>query len=206
MLFSIIAKYGIINNISDEGMVYMTELEKIAYAKMFIDKLANGINPLDDSKIPDGDIVNNVRLSRCFFYVSDILRQVIENGEKQSEPKPKRVPFAITQEQIEKYEFSETPIPVSKITDKINSLIDLKVMKKLSYRQITAWLLNINALCEKENAQGKLVKCPTEFGEEIGISTEFRPGKQGQYTVIVYNKKAQSFILDNIEVIIAFER
>ena len=67
MLFSIIAKYGIINNISDEGMVYMTELEKIAYAKMFIDKLANGINPLDDSKIPDGDIVNNVRLSRCFF-------------------------------------------------------------------------------------------------------------------------------------------
>ena len=88
----------------------MTELEKIAYAKSFIDKLANGINPLDDTPIPDDDIANNVRLSRCFFYVSDILRQVIENGEKQSEPKPKRVPFAITQEQIEKYEFSETPI------------------------------------------------------------------------------------------------
>ena len=58
----------------------MTELEKIAYAKSFIDKLANGVNPIDDSTIPDSDIVNNVRLSRCFFYVSDILRQVIENG------------------------------------------------------------------------------------------------------------------------------
>ena len=58
----------------------MTELEKIAYAKSFIDKLANGVNPIDDSTIPDGDVVNNVRLSRCFFYVSDILRQVIENG------------------------------------------------------------------------------------------------------------------------------
>ena len=58
----------------------MTELEKIEYAKSFIDKLANGINPLDDSPIPDNDIANNVRLSRCFFYVSDILRQVIENG------------------------------------------------------------------------------------------------------------------------------
>ena len=58
----------------------MTDLEKIEYAKSFIDKLANGINPLDDSPIPDNDIANNVRLSRCFFYVSDILRQVIENG------------------------------------------------------------------------------------------------------------------------------
>ena len=52
----------------------MTELEKIVYAKSFIDKLANGINPLDDTLIPDGDVVNNVRLSRCFFYVSSILQ------------------------------------------------------------------------------------------------------------------------------------
>ncbi|MBQ9769560.1 MAG: hypothetical protein IJW27_05085, partial [Clostridia bacterium] len=58
----------------------MTELEKIEYAKTFIDKLANGINPLDDSVINEEDIVNNVRLSRCFFFVSDILRQVIDNG------------------------------------------------------------------------------------------------------------------------------
>ena len=76
----------------------MTELEKIEYAKGFMDKLANGINPLDGTPIPDGDIVNNVRLSRCFFYVSDILRRVIENGgtelvrpPKSSKPKKKRL-------------------------------------------------------------------------------------------------------------------
>ena len=39
----------------------MTELEKIAYAKSFIDKLANGINPLDGTPIPDDDVANNVR-------------------------------------------------------------------------------------------------------------------------------------------------
>ena len=55
----------------------MTELEKLEYAKSFMDKLANGINPLDDTPIPDDDIANNVRLTRYFFYVSDILRQVI---------------------------------------------------------------------------------------------------------------------------------
>ena len=49
----------------------MTEIEKIADAKTFIDKLANGINPLDDTPIPEDDIVNNIRLSCCFFYVSE---------------------------------------------------------------------------------------------------------------------------------------
>ena len=58
----------------------MTELEKIERAKMYMDKLANGINPIDDTMAPDDDLINNVRLSRCFFFVSDVLRQVIENG------------------------------------------------------------------------------------------------------------------------------
>ena len=58
----------------------MTELEKIAYAKTYIEKLANGINPLTDQPVPDSDSINNVRISRCLFYVSDILRQIAENG------------------------------------------------------------------------------------------------------------------------------
>lgn len=58
----------------------MTELEKIAYAKTYIEKLANGINPLTDQPVSDYDSINNVRISRCLFYVSDLLRQIVENG------------------------------------------------------------------------------------------------------------------------------
>ena len=54
----------------------MTELEKIAYAKSFIDKLANGINPINEEVVPDDDLINNVRISRCLFYVSEILERV----------------------------------------------------------------------------------------------------------------------------------
>ena len=99
----------------------MTELEKIAYAKSFIDKLANGVNPIDDSTIPDSDIVNNVRLSRCFFYVSDILRQVIENGGITPAPivkekKPRKQPYALSPEQAEQFEYSDTPITATEIS------------------------------------------------------------------------------------------
>ena len=98
--------------IKPKGIKKMTELEKIAYAKSFIDKLANGINPLDDTPIPDDDIANNVRLSRCFFYVSDILRQVYENGGVNKPKRTPKIPFAVSVEQLEKFEYSEEPIPV----------------------------------------------------------------------------------------------
>ena len=112
----------------------MTELEKMQRAKMYIDKLANGINPIDDTAAPENDVINNVRLSRCFFYVSDILRQVIENGgtAKAIKSAPKS-PFFLTDEQKNQYIPSDKPISVSEITKALNAIADLEKCKKLSY-------------------------------------------------------------------------
>ena len=52
----------------------MEDFDVLCRAKMYIDKLANGINPLDNQPLKEDDVVNNVRLSRCFFYVADVLR------------------------------------------------------------------------------------------------------------------------------------
>ncbi len=41
----------------------MTESEIMERAKMYIDKLANGVNPLDDTTLSEDDIVNNVRIA-----------------------------------------------------------------------------------------------------------------------------------------------
>ena len=57
----------------------MTELEKMKRAKMYIDDLANGIDPLTGQVVSDTDIINNVRITRCLFYVSGILKKVIDN-------------------------------------------------------------------------------------------------------------------------------
>ena len=52
----------------------MTEKEKMQYAKNYIDQLANGINPLNGEAAQDNDIVNNIHISRCLFYVSSVLQ------------------------------------------------------------------------------------------------------------------------------------
>ena len=184
----------------------MTELEKIAYAKSFIDKLANGINPLDGTPIPDDDVANNVRLSRCFFYVSSILQREIdrESKKEEREKKSRLVDFSITHEQLQNFEYSSKPISVTVLAKKINRLVEGENMRKLSYRQIAGWLLNIGMLEYKDIGNGKMKRHPTQQGEEIGIVLEFWERGQGRrYPVIMYSEAAQRFIIDNIDAVIS---
>lgn len=180
----------------------MTELEKMQRAKMYIDKLANGINPLDDTLAADLDLVNQVRISRCLFYVSDILRQVIDNNGVISKARSSKKAFFLSAESINKFSFSVTPIPISEITNRLNALADLDVCYKLKHSDITSWLIEIGAL-ETISTNGKTVKRPTEQGRELGISVEKRMGFNGEYVVVIYNKEAQQLILDNIDAILA---
>ena len=177
----------------------MTELEKIAYAKSYIEKLANGINPLTNQEVPESDIINNVKISRCLFYVSDLLRQVVENkGISQSKNKSSKVPFQLDYESREKFEYSELPIPISEIERRINALIQPEEMKKLTYKQIADWLMETGFLKLVVKDDGKTVRRPTDQGIDIGISTEERQSLRGPYTVVVYNRSAQQFILEPV--------
>lgn len=186
----------------------MTEIEKIEYAKGFIDKLANGINPLDNTPLRDEDIANNVRLSRCFFYVSDILRQVIENGGvgKKQYVKNKKEAFEISPERLSMFTFSDKPIPISEVAKRLNALKENEHMKNISHRDFTSWLIYTGLLTEQARPDGKMHKMPTEQGEAMGITVEMRTSQSGTYLVTVYNREAQSFLIDNLEAVIAFKQ
>ena len=183
----------------------MTELEIMQHAKDYLDKLAKGIDPLTGREVPEGEIINNVRISRCLFYVSDVLRQVIENGgvigapAKRGELAPYTLPF----EARSRYAFGDWPLRVSQIAQRLNELVDLSTMQKLKTTSITKFLLQSGLLFEEEGPSGKKSKCPTEAGWKLGISPQQRTGLNGDYTAVVYDRQAQQFILDNLDAIIA---
>ena len=183
-----------------------TEMEIMQHAKRYLDKLANGINPLTDEALPETDIVNNVRISRCLFYVSDVLRQVIDKGGVSKPKKPLLPPFSITEEQLHQYELFPQPIHVTAITDRINALIEPEHMKKLSYKSIYAFLEQEGLLTTYEDNQGKTKREPTETGRAAGISTEDRVGLRGPYTVVLYDQDMQRFILENMDQIAALQQ
>lgn len=179
-----------------------TELEMLERAKVYMEKLANGINPIDDTEVKDDDCINNVRLSRCFFYVADVLGKVIENGGTAPvRKKAGTIPFGITDEQLKHYEFSENPIALSEIAKRINALVNRENMKKLTYKHLADWLLSIDLLEYASKSDGSTTKHPTEAGKQMGIVVEKRQGTYGEYLTVVYNKQAQQFIVDNMDAV-----
>ena len=186
----------------------MTELEKIAYAKSFIDKLANGINPVDDTPIPDGDIANNVRLSRCFFYVSDILRQVIENGGTavNQSARVRKQEFCLTSGESARLLVSEKAVTVTEIANYLNGHINQEITKKITGASINDWLMSIGLLEIVKLQNGKQRKQPTVQGNEMGIFVDERNGQFGQYYVVLFTSEAQQLIYDNIEAIVSFKQ
>lgn len=181
-----------------------TELELLERAKVYMEKLANGIDPISDTEVRDDDCINNVRLSRCFFYVADVLGKVIDNGGviAPNRKKAGTIPFTVTDEQLRLFEFSDNPIALSEIAKRINALVNDENMKKLTYNHLADWLMSIDMLAYATKGDGSTTKHPTEAGRRLGIALEKRQGRYGEYLNVVYNKQAQQFIIDNMDAVV----
>lgn len=176
----------------------MAELEKMQRAKMYIDKLANGIDPLTDSEMAEDETLNQVRVSRCLFYVSEVLSRVIDNGgEVGKKVYVKQLPFTITSEQLAQVEITEQPVGISIIAKRISEVVGENV-KSLPATHITNWLLQNGYLTENIYSNRK-EKVSTSKGEAIGIITVDSVSADGRpYRKNIYNADAQVFIINNI--------
>lgn len=172
------------------------ESNKTLMAKDWIRNLANGINPLDGTIIPDGDIVNNVHISRCLFYVAELLDRP---AKKCKSPKDYEFEFNISPEDLAKVNIVERT-GIANFTREINKLIP-ENMRPISYNKILNWLM-VNGYLEEREIENVKRKTPTAAGYAAGISAELRDGKNGPYWAVEYNSDAQRFILNNIYSII----
>ncbi len=157
----------------------MTEKEKMALAKKYLDYLARGFNPLDESPVRNDDIVRNERISRCLLYVSDVLGEVIEKGIGQekdfSYKKPEKVKkeeFYLSQEDRKKFIFSDRPLTVTEIATGLSSLRDEMKYRDLKGVAINEVLFEMGFLCEETGFNGKVSYAPTEEGLSLGIIRE----------------------------------
>ena len=175
----------------------MTELETMQRAKMYLDKLAQGIDPITNQEVPEDSVLNNVRLARCFFYVSDVLGQVLANGGVIG-GKPKLQDFSITMEQLRSVQISPEPVRVTQLIEMISSAVGDPQMKKLLTTVITDWLLQKGFMEKQPGLDGKSIRVPTQNGLTLGLSIQTRQGQYGEYQAVYYNASAQQFVLDNL--------
>lgn len=167
---------------------------KLKVAIDWINKLANGMNPLDGSALPDSDIVNNVHISRCLFYVSHVLEDA---GKKtSSRQKQYELEFQLNPEIVSKVYIAERT-GIAMFVKEINKVIP-ENMQPLAASKVTQWLVLVGYLVEQQSSDGHKYKAPTELGTSIGMTSAWRDGSQGQYLAVSYDANAQHFILENL--------
>ena len=166
-------------------------------SKNWVRQLANGINPLNGSALKDDDIVNNVHISRCLFYVADLLGKYSEKKIRSDSLRTE--PFAVSFLQLDKYNFVDA-VSISGFVRALENLLPDN-MKNITIRSATTWLVQKGMLRESESdVTGRKYKIATENGNRIGIYSEVREGERGgHYLATLYNRDAQRYLLDHIE-------
>ena len=179
----------------------MTELETMQRAKMYMDLLARGMDPITGGSLPAGCGLDHPRLGRCFGYVSGVLEKVIANGGVVAAPRS--LPFALTPAQRQAVQLFEEPVTVSEWVNHLYHIAENPAMKKLAAAAVTDWLMSRGLMVKQTDANGHAQRLPTEHGRRLGISTRTRQSRDGEYQAVYYDLNAQRFLLDNLDAIIA---
>ena len=180
----------------------MTELETMQRAKMYLDKLAQGIDPITNQEVPEDSVLNNVRLARCFVYVSEVLDRVIANGGTVGQP-VRNLDFSITPEQLARVRIMDHPVRITELADSLHQAVGDPNMKKPGVKRITDWLVAQGYMVQILGSDGKTHRVPTELGLKMGMSTRLRQSRDGEYQAVYYDKAMQRFLLDNLNAIFA---
>ena len=178
----------------------MTELETMQRAKMYLEKLSRGIDPITDREMPEDSVLNNVRICRCLHYVTGILDQVIANGGVVG--KREGTPFVIDRSRMGSIRLTQSPVSLTEFTGNIVACMGDPNMKKPNPKAITGWLIEKGLMELTTDAEGKQRRLPTDAGRRAGLSTAQRMGQNGEYTAVYYDANVQRLILDHLEEIL----
>lgn len=177
--------------------------EKISKAKIILEKMANGINPINGEPINDESFLQDPRMIRCLFFISGVLQEVINsNGKVLKSTKPQS--FSITKEEKMQVVIPDRNIGITEFTKCINSVIDLNRSKKLSPVEVNKQLKKMGILGEEITEKGNKRTVINEKSKEYGIEMESRNFNGKIYDVVVFNEEGKKFLLENLEDILNY--
>ena len=179
----------------------MNEIDKIEKAKAILLKIAKGINPVTGEQIEEDSFLNDPRIIRCFYFVSEILDNVTKGVYSSS--KEKMTQFVITPEQKQMVKFPENKIGVNEFSKCISLCLDPSKSKRLTGVELNKKLKALGILGEEKLESGKTRTILNENSATFGFETERKVYNGNEYDMVVINDKGKQYLLDNIESIMA---
>ena len=172
--------------------------EKLEVAIKYVERIADGCNPVNNVPLENDDILNNPNIIRCMYFIKDVLEEVRRNGgmiggRNGKEP---RLPFPT--EILDKFTYSEDKSITHVLNQIYEPIADMNV-KKVSVTKVTDTLKEEGYLMDAPNPEtGKTRKVPSVKGKEIGIYIVEREYNGRMYESVTYNHNAQEYVVNLI--------
>lgn len=177
-------------------------IEKLTRAREILSHMAEGVNPLNGKPIDEKDFVHNPEIVRCFFYLSEVLKDVVESESRSY--KKKLVSFSINEEEKRMVKLPEGKIGISDFAKCVNQVINPFKSKKLTGVELNRQLKKMGILSEGEADNGSTRTVTNEKSGEYGIESEARSYNGRQYEAVLFNEQGKRFLLDNLEKIMNY--
>jgi hypothetical protein len=181
----------------------VSEFEKVDKAKTVLLKIGKGINPLSGDPINDESFLNDPRIIRCFYFMTEVLDNV-SNGTYGRNGK--LMQFVISPEQKGMVVLPEGLIGVTEFSKHINLCIDQSISKKLTGVEINKRLRKIGVLGEETNtATGKSRTVSNPNSKEYGFEMITRTFNGSEYDMVVMNDTGKRYLMEHLEEIMSIE-
>lgn len=171
------------------------EQSKLDVAIKYVERIADGCNPVNNTPLENDDILNNPNIIRCMYFIKDVLEEVQNNGGMVGGKTGKEptLPFPI--EILEKFSYLEDKSITHVLNQIYEPIADMNV-KKVSVTKVTAALKEDGYLLDEPNPEtGKTRKVPSIKGKELGIYLVEREYNGRMYQSVTYDRNAQEYVV-----------
>ncbi|MDE5738479.1 MAG: hypothetical protein K2H93_08950, partial [Oscillospiraceae bacterium] len=175
----------------------MSKLKALQSAKICMELLAQGIDPITKNSVPECEVIKNSTVTSCFQFIVKILEKDITAQEEIT----KR--FFVSEERIKNLKAVDEPITITKIAQNINFGISPEENGFIPSSAISYWLEQQELLVRVISSEtGNIRKQATDKAITYGIKNLY--GKNGNVKNVVYTRQAQQWIYDSIPEISEF--
>lgn len=173
---------------------------KLEVAIKYVERIADGCNPVNNVPLENDSVLNNPNIIRCMYFIKEVLEEVQINGGtvggKQGKKSESMLPFPI--EILDSFTYREDK-SITHVLSQIYEPIAEMNVKKVSVTKVTTALKEEGYLLDEPSPEtGKTRKVPSERGKELGIYMIEREFNGRAYQSVVYNREAQEYVVSLI--------
>lgn len=168
---------------------------KLNVAIKYVERIADGCNPVNNAPLENDVILNNPNVIRCMYFIKDVLEEVRNNGGMIGGKNGKEPALPFPLEILDRFSYAEDKSITHVLNQIYEPIADMNV-KKVSVTRVTAALKEGGYLLEEPDSEtGKTRKVPSAKGGELGIYLVEREYNGRMYQSVTYNRNAQEYVV-----------